>query len=239
MNEVYSIVDSKNIDKLLQCPYCKEKVEFKLLKDMKDSCCDLSELTGDSCNRIYMGLRECSNPECGGIFSVQFRFIANPRNYNPVTNNIDYDEDIMELKTLPTSDYCSYLEHLPENIEKSFIEAQKCFYDECYTASAIMIRKTLEEFFENFKIEGKTLKIKIDKLYENYILPVWIDKTDFHTLRELGNDGAHIVLKDFNKVGKKEVETAIKVINNILIMTYESRQNYKDSINKLKALKKQ
>lgn len=238
MNELYSIISTEKTPKLFhQCPYCKKEVNFLPINELKDICCDYSEYSDDSHNAVYMGFRECSNPNCEEVFVVRLRFVANPRNFDRTTGEIDYDEDIVEIETLPKAENSSSFEYIPSNIENSYNEANKCFYNECYIASAIMIRKTLEELCEDQQISGNNLKEKLKNLCKTETLPVRIN-SDIDILRKLGNAGAHINLKDFNKIGEREVKIALKIITNILMMLYESNQNYINSINELKSLKK-
>jgi hypothetical protein len=122
---------------------------------------------------------------------------------------------------------------IPPNISKSFEEALTCHANNCHTAAAIMVRKTLEELCEDRGATGKNLKDKISALSSTVILPrELLDAIDH--IRLLGNDAAHLELKHFNNVGKQELEAAIKVTKEVLKSIYQ----YADLITELKALQK-
>lgn len=237
MNELYTIENNTNTPKLFKkCPYCDKEVNFLPLKNLMDVCGDYTEFSDDDCNRTYFGIRECSNPECNHILAFKFKFIANRVSWDSLTGEDSYSEEIIDFETLPKINNCTHFDYIPENIRLSFDEAQKCFYNECFVASAIMIRKTLEEICENFEIEGRDLNNKLNNLIESDKIPSLIGE-EIHELRRFGNDGAHLQLRFFNNIGEKEVKTALEVIKNMLIIIYESNQNYKNSVNKLQSLK--
>lgn len=238
MDIEWKLIESKDTpDFFYLCPYCNKEVLFLPLNNFQDASFDVSEFTDDAANSTYIGLRRCSNPSCKQILAFQFTFIANLESICEHTGEHTYWEDIVEIETIPRVNNCTSINHAPKDIEESFNEAQKCFYNECYIASAIMIRKTLELLCGHNKITGKSLEIRINKLIE--VNPLFKELgADLHVLRELGNDGAHIKLKNFNSVSKKEVKLALEAIKYILVISYEAKGDYKASIDKLKRYRK-
>jgi len=220
------------------CPHCNNKVTFLPIDEsLKDLQLDLCECTHFTFEYKYFGLRKCSHPECGSIIAFSFNLAVDPF-YDPFGEE-QYDEKVIKLQILPEVDKCLYIDNLPKNIENSFIEAQKCYYNECFIASAILVRKILEEICVDKCIKtGRNMEEKVDTLLNSGKLPSEIGK-ELHDLRKLGNDGAHIELKHFNNLGKKEVESALSLVSLILEQIYDPKpDNYKLAIEKLKTHKK-
>jgi hypothetical protein len=84
-------------------------------------------------------------------------------------------------------------------------EAIACHANECFIASAIMVRKTLEELCHERGAEGGNLKDRLRALGTKVLIPPeLLDGLD--DLRLLGNDAAHIESQEFNTVGRAEVD---------------------------------
>jgi hypothetical protein len=232
-------VDSNDATPIFDiCPHCLEKVSLLPIdKDSKDIEFDYGECTNHDYEATHKGFRKCSNPDCEKIIIIEYNFTADPVGYDHF-GEIEYNAKISKLSLIPEIDKCIYLDYIPENIAKTFIEAQKCFYNECYIASAIMIRKILEEICENYGISKGLLGKKIELLLSSNKLPKEIGE-EFIDLKLLGNDGAHTELKDFKNVGKEEVGTALDVISEALRIIYEPKlEKYKSAVKKLKSFKK-
>ena len=123
--------------------------------------------------------------------------------------------------------------NLPSNILKAFEEAVKCHANQCCIASAIMVRKTLEELCKERGATGEDLKKRLDDLRSKIILPQELmDGLD--DLRLLGNAAAHIESKEYDDIGHDEVEVAIEVTKEILKAVYQ----YATLLGKLKKFKK-
>ncbi len=86
-----------------------------------------------------------------------------------------------------------------------------------------MVRKTLEELCKDKGANGKTLYAQIEDLSNHVIVPQGLLK-GLHNLRLLGNDAAHVELKDFDKIDKEEVEVAILFTKELLKSVYQSSQ---------------
>jgi hypothetical protein len=92
--------------------------------------------------------------------------------------------------------------NIPASITKALEEAITCHANECFIASAVMVRKTLEELCHDRGATGANLKARLRNLGTTIILPqVLLDGLD--DLRLLGNDAAHIESQEFNMVGKR------------------------------------
>jgi hypothetical protein len=112
-------------------------------------------------------------------------------------------------------------------------EAITCHANQCFVASAIMVRKTLEELCFDRLATGPNLKDRIKALGANVVLPVDL-LSGLDDLRLLGNDAAHIESQEYAKVDQEEVEVAIDVTKEVLKAVYQ----YSALVDRLKALKK-
>jgi hypothetical protein len=162
----------------------------------------------------WLGQRVCPNDGC----KAHVFFVMKGQNllatYPP--QRIDFDR-----------------ENIPQEVLNVFGEAITCHAEGCYVASAIMIRRTLEELCRERGAEGKGLKKRIEALASRIVLPKeLLDGMD--DLRLLGNDAAHIEARDFEKVSQDEVEVAIEFTKEILKAAYQ----YENLLRKLRELKK-
>lgn len=99
----------------VRCPYCRKEIVAEPLHPDLD--------IGPGC---LSGQRRCPNRECQGHIFVIFyqgRLVAT---YPPT--RIDFNS-----------------ENIPQNIIKTFEQAITCHSTGCFVASAIMVRRTLEE----------------------------------------------------------------------------------------------
>src|SRR5438132_570719 len=90
--------------------------------------------------------------------------------------------------------------NVPKDVQEALREAIYCHAIGCYIASAIMVRKTLEELCFDQGAKGKNLNEKIQALGTKIVLPrALLDGLD--NLRLLGSDAAHLESRTFNEVG--------------------------------------
>ena len=118
----------------IRCPYCRKEIVAEALRQ------DLS--IG---SRYYSGQRRCPNKECQGLIFVIFyegRLVAT---YPPT--KIDFNS-----------------ENIPQNIINTFEQAITCHSTGCFVASAIMVRRTLEEVCVDQGTKGDNLKERIEDL---------------------------------------------------------------------------
>lgn len=197
------------------CPGCGNHVIF----ESKKGCSDLYYHDG-LCDQYYFGQRICPDPEC----KTHIFFIKTINSGGPTHTKIFPSE--IRLKNLDIS-------KLPQNIKFSLEEALKCFNNLCFRASAIMIRRTLEEICELQQAKGNNLHQRIEDLKTK----ITISEQLYEALMELkflGNDAAHIESKHFEQIGEIEVEAALVLLTEILRALYE----HQNLLDKFKALKK-
>jgi hypothetical protein len=124
------------------------------------------------------------------------------------------------LVTFPSLRIDFKTENIPERIRSSLDEAITCHAEGCYMASAIMVRRTLEELCKDKGIKADNLKKRIKGLKTVVVLPSGLLEA-LDELRLLGNGAAHIESKEYDKVGKDEVGAAIEVTKEILKGVYQ------------------
>mgnify|MGYP000059698488 CR=1 FL=1 len=118
---------------------------------------------------------------------------------------------------IPGSLYGDKVNHLPEDINKAYNEARKCFSVEAYTSTVLCCRKILMHIAcEKGATEGKKFVEYVDYLDENgYIAPNmknWVDQ-----IRLLGNEATH-KLEDKDR---EEAELAINFTCILLKIIFE------------------
>lgn len=206
--EIHNYGTGSNRNIATRCPHCGHNGTFIPVGN------DIS--VKDSMNKFsnYLGIRKCPNEKCKG-----FLFF--------VTDN--KGEIIL---TTPSETIPFDKENMPENVLNAFEEAIKCHSNNCFIASAIMIRKTLEEICFDREATGKNLKQRVIDLGNKILIPKeLLDGLD--DLRLLGNDAAHIEAKTFSEIGKEEIEISIDFTKEILKAVYQ----YENLLVKLRSLK--
>lgn len=160
------------------------------------------------------GLRKCPDPSCQALLFFVMQNGNIVESFPPET--IDFDAT-----------------NIPASVRGAFEEAIKCHAQSCFVASAIMVRKTLEELCSERGAKGANLKDRIKTLGTTVVLPKeLLDGLD--DLRLLGNDAAHIESQEYAKVGKEEVEVGIEFAKEVLKAVYQ----YSALLGRLRALKK-
>lgn len=162
---------------------------------------------------VIMGQRRCPNPKC--LTHIFFGFHGDRITHLYPPLKIPFDTS-----------------NLPPAIVESMEEAITCHAGECFKASAIMVRKTLEVLCDVQGAKGDNLRQRIDDLKSKLMLPSpLID--GLHELRLLGNDAAHVELKDFDQIGKTECDLALELTMEILKGVYQ----YDSMLSRFSALK--
>src|SRR6266436_3463889 len=187
-----------------RCPACRANGSFEPIIPN-----DVRAVSGET-----LGVRKCPHPKCGAlvffILQKDSTFVSYP------AERIDFDTS-----------------GIPTSVHDAFEEAITCHSDECYVASAIMVRKTLELICHDRGATGANLKERLAALKGEVILPQELfDGLD--DLRLLGNDAAHVESQIFDQVGKQEAEVGIELTKEILKAAYQ----YSSLLSKLRALKK-
>lgn len=177
----------------LRCPVCRQQGTFESLHGVADLWHHDSS-TG-------FGQRRCPNPRCNAHVFAVFNTSALLGSYPP--ERLDFDTAA-----------------IPTRIATSLEEAIACHAASCYTAAAIMVRKTLEELCTEKAAEGSNLYKRIENLKTKVVLPGELFNGMQH-LRLLGNDAAHIESQTYSQVGREEVEVGILFAKELLKAVYQ------------------
>ena len=192
----------------LRCPGCGQLGTFELLVHNSQ---DLLVPTGGG---FRLGERRCPNAECRAMVFVIWKANTLLRSYPPL--RIDFDKT-----------------NIPSGVVSALEESIACHANECFIAAAIMVRKTLEELCRDRGAQGKDLRERIRDLGKKIVLPAeLLDGLD--DLRLLGNDAAHIESREYDQIGKDEVEIGIEFTKEVLKATYQ----YSALLTRLRGLKK-
>lgn len=195
----------------IRCPVCHQNGAFEAVLSH-----DLVAPSIEGGQSLRFGQRRCPDTICGGhVF-----FIHNVTTGQLLTS---YPAESLDFDTT----------NIPDRIQQTLAEAIVCHSHQCFTAAAIMVRKTLEELCEDRGAKGKTLKERIAQLGQKVVLPTELLE-GLDELRLLGNDAAHIESHEFDQVGSEEVEVGIEFAKEVLKATFQ----YATLLNRLKGLKK-
>jgi uncharacterized protein DUF4145 len=191
----------------LRCPACRQRGTFEQL-NVNDA------LISTGTENFFVGIRRCPDPAC---FALVFFVVKNGELADSYpAETIDFDAT-----------------NVPVPVQNAFEEAIKCHAQRCFVASAIMVRKTLEELCRDRNAAGPNLKERIKALGTKIVLPAELLE-GLDDLRLLGNDAAHIESREYEKVGQEEVEIGMEFTKEVLKAVYQ----YSALLNKLRALKK-
>ena len=136
------------------------------------------------------------------------------------------------LATYPTETLDFDASGVPIPVSEALSEAVNCHGAQCYTAAAMMVRKTLEALCEDQGATGNNLYERIKNLRSVIVLPDALLE-GLNELRLLGNDAAHVESKTFDQVGQAEVEVCIDVAKEVLKAVYQ----YSSLVERIRSLK--
>jgi hypothetical protein len=192
----------------LRCPECRQRGTFESV-----SVVDVAHSQVGGATR-FTGQRRCPNPECRFLVFVMHDGSRILESYPPEL--LDFDS-----------------KDIPQAISQALGEAITCHAHRCYTAAAIMVRKTLEELCNDRGATGANLRDRIKSLGSAIIIPPEL-LVALDDLRLLGNDAAHIESQIYKQVGKEEVEIAIEFTKEVLKAVYQ----FSGLLQRLQSLKK-
>jgi len=190
----------------VRCPGCRQIGTFETLANSNDA----------QSHPYFLGQRRCPNPNCHTHLFFVWSSTQNKLLLTYPAERIDFDTT-----------------NVPDEVKQLLEEAITCHAAGCYRASAIMIRRTLEELCRDRGAKGANLKERLKALGSKVVLPP--DLLDaMNELRLLGNDAAHVESQEYNAVGQEEVGVAIAVSKEILKGVYQ----YASLVTQLRSLKK-
>ena len=190
----------------LRCPSCRQQGTFEPFVNISDV------QQGTTC----LGHRRCPNPECRAHIFVVFDASSATLQMSYPAERIDFDSS-----------------NIPKALVDALEEAITCHANRCFTAAAIMVRKSLEELCRDRDADGDHLKVRLQALASKVVLPSEL-MTGLDDLRLLGNDAAHLESQAYEQVGQEEVEVGIMFTKEVLKAVYQ----YQNLLGRLRSLKK-
>lgn len=199
----------------LRCPICRHLGAFTGFDNISDVQVVQPGPPDKRNLSLKVGLRVCPNNQCRAVVFVVLTGGGTLIKVYP-PEIIDFDSA-----------------NLPENILATLEEAIRCFAAECYKATALMVRRVLEELCENRGASGPNLKARLSSLSASVVLPKeLLDAAD--ELRLLGNDAAHVEAKEYDAIGRVEATLSLELAKELLKAVYQ----YGSLLGKLRSLKK-
>ncbi len=197
----------------LRCPHCLHVGTFSAATS---GLVFAKYLKGNSRTRgveLRAVARICPNIKCKGIvFSVSHE------------NRI--------FKTFPPELIDFDADGLPDRLLTTLQEAISCHAAGAYRASAMMVRRLLEEICDESGATGKDLHTRLIALRSKVTLPEDLFEA-MSELKALGNDAAHIAAKNYSQIGRDESEDSIALAKEIL----KARYQLKNLVDRLRARK--
>jgi hypothetical protein len=181
-----------------RCPGCSQRGTFESAAE------GVLDLWGQDASRsapLVLGQRICPNDDC----RTHIFFVKQSRELLVTypAQRLDFDET-----------------DVPVKVKVSLDEAISCHANRCFRAAGMMVRKTLEEVCAEREAKGPNLQERIKALRGRVILPEELfDGLD--EIRLLGNDAAHVESRQYDNVGKEEVEIAIEFTKEFLKAVYQ------------------
>jgi hypothetical protein len=195
MNLKFFPLDARDhlVNQSIECPVCNHKGSFSVFQFISDAFADSDGIA----------ILQCPNLECRELIIAEIK------------NN-------KTISTYPYKKVSFNSVDVPESIVETFNEALVCFSNKCYFASGVMIRKTLEELCEIESASGVNLHQRIEDLKSKITISNDL-KDAISELKLLGNDSAHLELKDFENIGEEEIDIAIEIVKEILKSLYQQK----------------
>lgn len=186
----------------LRCPHCQKLGTFSVvgnaaLEYIKHGKIDEKDQT----RFYYASLRICPSTECNGLVFI-----------------IQQDKYVVEVEPPELIDFNS--ENLPSPLLTTLREAISCHAAGSHRASAMMVRRLLEEICDLNNAPGGNLHQKLQSLRSIIILPEALFDAMME-LKTLGNDAAHIKAKAYDDIGSEEAADSIELAKEILKALYQ------------------
>lgn len=187
--------------KSIRCPHCSHVGAFQSSSTVLQYWKSLKGTTKLRAASVNACIRVCPNPQCMGIvFTLE---LSGDKTTVLPPELIDFEPN-----------------GLPSNLLATLREAIACHAAGSYRASAMMVRRLLEEICEESSAEGKDLHARLIALKSKITLPEELFDA-MGELKALGNDAAHISAKNYTNIGKDESEDSIELAKEILKARYQ------------------
>ena len=186
----------------IRCPHCRIMGNFQsVLWNSASITYPKRSISPGIAVFLCATIRICPNPDCNGLVST-IEWNGKPIRTHP-PELIDFDP-----------------EDIPENLLTTLVEAISCHAAGAYRATAMMVRRLLEEICEDDLVTGKNLHDRIKEVKNKITLPQELFDA-MGELKALGNDAAHVKATTYNTIGIEEAEDSIALAKEILKARYQ------------------
>lgn len=187
----------------IRCPHCMTVGIFYCPMDQELGYSKILLDTSGGTKSVSMkcSVRMCPNSSCFGIVFI-------------------FGEKNGEYQVLPPERIGFDPEEIPTKLLATLEEAIACHAAGAFRASAMIVRRLLEEICEDAGAMGKNLHERLQALRGNVVLPEELFEA-MQELKALGNDAAHIDAKAFDSIGAGEASDSIELAKEILKARYQ------------------
>jgi hypothetical protein len=186
----------------IRCPHCRELGSFNVVGHSYQFHKRGRVGTNIVVVPHFASMRVCPNMKCIGlIFTIESE-----------------QEGLVEIEPPQLLDF--NLENLPPQLQQTLREAIACHGAGAYRASAMMVRRLLEEICEENKAAGANLHQRLASLKNAIVLPQPLFDA-MGELKALGNDAAHVEAKAYDVIGAGEAEDSIELAKEIVKALYQ------------------
>jgi hypothetical protein len=183
----------------LRCPKCMHIGVFGGFPELRDVCWHRMERMADGSGvgrTRQAGPRWCPNSDC---LTIVFVIIEGQK------LQVSYPAEVISFEHAD----------IPEGLVLTLREAISCHAAGAYRASAMIVRRLLEEICAEAKAEGKDLHHRLLDLRSKITLPVELFEA-MSELKALGNDAAHVEARAYDEIGPEEAKDSIELAKEIL-----------------------
>ncbi|WP_444463895.1 DUF4145 domain-containing protein [Rhodobacter capsulatus] len=213
VDQVDAVVENNKIYSIqLRCPHCSALGTFgSVVGGLRYK---KRKAISSSYDIVTAAVRMCPNPKCCGLVFT-------------ITSSAQETLSVSPPELLE----CSF-EDVPAAIAATLKEAIACHSAGSFRASAMMVRRLLEELCEDAGVEGRTLHDRLKGLRTKITLPEELFNA-MDELKALGNDAAHIEAKSYAMIDREEAELSIELAKEIV----KARFQHKSLVERLKSRK--
>lgn len=199
----------------IYCPKCKQKTNHTSLYKKRH---------GTSADQEFIWYESFEIIECAGCEYTQFKRTYSDEtmdNYYRTSTGEEMVEQGQEITCYPASleshDGLTYSYGLPAQIRAIYEETLEAFKAKSYILTGVGFRAIIEAICIDKKIKGKDLQQKINNLLKEKLITEKESKR-LHSIRFLGNDSIHEMLKPEPRKLYIVLEIAEHLLNNIYLI---------------------
>lgn len=206
-----SLSEAKHTTVALHCPDCTRYGTFEPVK---------SEFGGDDVLKdFWVGIPGESQVQASNLKFVQRR--CPHKLCRAHIFAILKDSEL--IASFPPERITFDTENIPQGVTQKLEEAITCYANRCYVASAIMVRRTLEEICADRGATGDNLWKRVKNLRNKIVISEGLIE-GMGNLILLGNDAAHVEARTYEKIDKDEVQLSIEITKQILQAVYQEKR---------------